>query len=779
MQMNVKRSLSLVMILVALFAALTVQVFAAEAEELTEEVAVVETLSAEELLETIEAIVAQYGISADMEDYEIANAIAMADSETLEATMAQMELIDASAAALSEEELSILEGSEAVAAYDRFDYVMELLYTPMLLATTLTLLDGGLTITDSVGTGAESNGTVTITAKGSFLSKKTNTITLINETSATATLSFDYTVSNADSHTLPANSGTYSVVLEPGASTSFSITSKALNGTVTLKMSNFSLVAASASSNVTFAYEETLGTVTVGGTAAANGDVITGDLSGMALAATPNTNVYFLGWTDESGKILSTDKEYTLIPTRDMTVTAVFADNSGSAAPWYKVGGEYLFGDLNDAVAMAQSVSNKRIVLMNNATLPAGSYTIPTGVTLLIPFDTDETLYTTKPASDTTKDSKGNLTWVKPTAFRTLTMAEGAHLTVDGAMSLSGKYRTGQASVQSGSPSGPTSFVQMEEGSSITVNGTLYAWGFITGEGTVLIKNGASVYELFQFMDWRGGDMSTGMKNEVFPVSQYYIQNIEVPMTIETGAKEYAYTSVTVTLLGDQGAAINFFGSSGAMFNLASGTVTKRYDGTTDRLVVELDGEMSISPLKMSLGIYNIDSASYNLGINSNITVKVNDGSTVTIAQNVALLPGSEIIIDEGAHCTIASGTKAYLYDADTWGTYCGSANKTFMPVPYAPGKVYTRTEADLVDAKIVVNGTADATLGAVYTTQGGADLCSEGNGVVRIDPGTETVTYQVIQAADPDDSTYVQIPITSAKLKNADGSYTDSTRGT
>ena len=513
-------------------------------------------------------------------------------------------------------------------------------------ATTLTLLDGALTVTDSVGTGSASGSTVTVTATGGTLTKTTNNITMTNESGATAMLSFGYSIDNADSHTFPAASGSYSAVLSAGQSVSFSITSPRFKGKVTLTMTNISLIEAAAASDVTYSFDGALGSVTAGGTAVANGDVQTVPLSGTALVATPNTGVYFLGWTDGSGRILSTAASYTLTPTQDMTVQAAFAQNNG--APWFKVGGEYLFDGLDDAVTMAQSVSNKIIVLMNNATLPAGDYTVPTGVTLLIPFDTAETLYTTKPASLTT--------YTVPTAYRTLTMAEGAHLTVDGDMSLSGKYRTGQASKESGSPSGPTSFVKMAEGSSITVNGTLYAWGFITGEGEVTVKNGASVYELFQFMDWRGGDQATAMKNEVFPVSQYYIQNIEVPMTIETGAKEYAYTSVTVTLLGDQAAAINFFGSSGAMFNLASGTVTKRYDGATDRLIVELNGEMSISPLKMSLGIYSINSASYNLGINSNISVLVNDGSTVTIAQNVALLPGSEIVIDEGAHCAVASG---------------------------------------------------------------------------------------------------------------------------
>ena len=631
-------------------------------------------------------------------------------------------------------------------------------------ATTLTLLDGRLTITDSVGTGGESGGAVTITATGGTFTKTENTITITNESAVTATLSFDYTVSNADSHTLPAASGTYTALLAAGESCSFSITSKRWGGTVTLTMKNITLTEAAATSNVTFEYDSNSGSVTVGGTAVADGDTMPIELSGAQLVATPKTGKTFLGWIDEDGKILSNSASYSLKPTGDLTVKAVFIDPVSDVA-WFLVNKTHLFNDLNAAGQASTTLTGeKTVVLMNNGVLSKndGGYTIPSEVTLLIPFDDNHTLYTTKPSSESS--------YTEPTAYRTLTLAEGANIIINGSLSLSAKIRTGSASKESSCPTGKVSFVKMEKGSNITVNGNLYVYGFITGSGTITANSTAIVYECFQFMDYRGGSQSTAMKNNVFPMSQYYVQNVEVPMTLKKGAKEFCFMSVTVTLLGEQTAAVPFIGTSNCMFILQSGYIVKKYDGSKDRLIVDSYGDLSLSNLTLKVSIQEIDSSKYILPINGNITVHSHSGN-ISINQSLAMLPGSEIIIDEGVTCTLNSGYKVIVYDADQWSNYCSSTDKVFAPVAYAPGRTYDRKEADLVDAKVVVNGTIDASAGYIYTTSGGANICSDGTGVIITKAGTETTTYQYRQK----DDTYDEITITPAKLKNADGGYVEN----
>ena len=211
------------------------------------------------------------------------------------------------------------------------------------------------------------------------------------------------------------------------------------------------------------------------------------------------------------------------------------------------------------------------------------------------------------------------------------------------------------------------------------------------------------------------------------------------------------------------------------MFNLTSGYVVKKYDTKTDRLIVEANGDVTFSSINMTVGTSSINSKNYDLPINSNLTVHVRSGK-ITMGQDLALLPGSKIIIDEGAEGVLKSGINMYVYDADEWGGYAGPGNKKLIPLTYAPGRTYTRAEKDLVDAEIIINGTVDASKGYVYTTAGGANVHSTGTGKAMIQPGTQTITYQLVQ-----NTGYTEIPLTSAKLKNADGSCmtTDYTSGT
>jgi len=436
---------------------------------------------------------------------------------------------------------------------------------------------------------------------------------------------------------------------------------------------------------------------------------------------------------------------------------------------YHTVSAAYLFDDLNAAAAYASANTTKNVVLMNSGTLPSGEYTIPSGVTLLIPFDSNNTLYTTQPVH-INKDS-----YTKPTAYRTLTLADGAKLTINGAMSVSGQHCWAAGGYGlGGSPTGPVGFVRMQGSSSnITVNngGTLYAYGFVTGSGSVVANSGATVYEMFQIQDFRGGSQSTDMQNEVFPLSQYYVQNVEVPLTIYYGASLKTVTTIYMSSSGFL-STINVIGTSGSLFSLSSGYVVKTYDGSNDKTLIDICGNATLSSVELKLGTSGINSSKFDLGIN-NFYIEIFSGNTLTINQDIAILPGSEVKIDSGATVTIASGKNVYVYDASEWGTYCfgskilasGNTNHKFIPVPYAPGKTYTRTDADLVDARLIVNGTLDATNGNLYTTQSGANICSDGGGVVKMSAGTQTVTYQFVQGTD-----YVSIPITPAKLKHGNG---------
>ncbi|MBQ8746651.1 MAG: phosphodiester glycosidase family protein, partial [Clostridia bacterium] len=780
-----KRILSVFLTVMMLLSVVPMQVFASDAHTHDEEAEVFAKYDA--ILAEIDTAVAASGAAAYMTDAQIARAALAMDANELDAFYGAVDAIKPLVRTLNADEIAWFNNKESVETFGRVYAALEQIRKPAATATSgsHTPVTGVRVDVSGATDNSLSGGTVTVTAKGSggFLgigaSAKTTTILVDNESGAAATVSFDWTATNMNQLTIDGtvrtgSSGSFSKLLAAGETFTITIVTGKNSTTNTLKMSNFAVTAAATSSNVTFDYDSASGSVTVNGTAVADGGTVEIPLEGATVTATANTGSAFLGWTDVSGNILSTSASFTLKPAADMTVKAAFA---AAGTAWFLVDNAYMVEGLAAAIAAAKST----IVILNNGTVSAGSYTIPAGITLLVPFDSANTLYTTTPKTTGT-------TYTAPTVYRTLTLASGAHITVNGAISLSSKVVAAAGGKNAGSPSGPVSMMKMEAGSSITVNSgaSLYAWGFITGSGSILAKSGSKVYECFQFEDYRGGSQTTDMKNEVFPLSQYYVQNIEVPLTLEAGATETSFTAITVSIIGEQTPSVSFIASSGAMFNLTSGTVTKRYDGATDRLIVEVNGSLSMSPITMKVSISSIKSADYILPINSNISLTVKSGSNISITQDISMLPGSEIIVEEGAVCTIGQGVKVQLYDADQWDTYCFGAptgtnmDVKFQAVKYAPGRTYTRTEADLVDAKVIVSGTIYATSGYLYTTAGGAAVTGTDTAVVYMKSAPATTAYQLRQAGNAAlgiaAETYDAIPMTSAKLMNADGTYLETT---
>ena len=593
-----------------------------------------------------------------------------------------------------------------------------------------------------------------------------STLTITNKKSTTATLSFDYSIEQNSGKiqvdgTEVSSGASFTKELAANESVKVYIESGSTSAATKITLTNVVLVS-DVNATATFVPAEN-GTYTVNGTPITEEYSNTqSSLNAYQVVATPADGYQFMGWYDvTNGKYINTAATAALFIESDCTITAKFASKT---AALFETGGQR-FDDLNKAVAYAQANSQSKITLASDGSI-SGNYTIPAGITLLIPFDAAGTLYTDAPAAiRTTPASK---------AFRTLTMSEGSSITVNGAISLGGRYFAAGGS-QQGRPVGDYGYIKMADNSSITVKngGKLYAWGFISGSGSILAESGAKVYEFYQIADFRGGSASSGMGHGVFPFSQYFVQNIEVPLTLNAGANEIVYSGV-YAMSTTYTTAINFIGDTG-MFKVESGSFTKDYDEKTDRLVFTVNGEAALNTLSLTLAGMDVNSASYVLPITNNITINIQSGN-VTINQDAALLAGVQVNIAEGAGLTVANGKNIYFYDSDEWNSdnfVCGPCK--FKSVAYAPGKVYNRSNNDLVDAKMDVNGSVTA-IGAIYTTAGGADICSSaGTGVYQQNgsPGTETVTYQYTQSGSS--VTAHEIPITAAKLHNADGTYTET----
>ena len=565
-----------------------------------------------------------------------------------------------------------------------------------------------------------------------------STLTITNKKSTTATLSFNYAIEKNDGTIQVDRSevtagGKFSKELAPEASIQVYIKSSSTSAATKITLTNVVLVS-DVNATATFVPAEN-GTYTVDGKRITEEYSHTqSSMTAYQVVATPAEGYRFKGWYDvDSGKCISTDAKTALNFDSNRTITARFISKELAL---FETGGQ-VFDDLNEAVSYAKANSQSKITLATDGSI-SGNYTIPAGITLLIPFDAAGTLYTDSPAAIRTAPAS------KP--FRTLTMSDGTSITVNGAISLGGRYYAAGGSEQ-GRTVGDYGYIKMADNSSITVKngGNLYAWGFISGSGSVLAESGAKVYEFYQIADFRGGSASSDMGNKVFPFSQYFVQNIEVPLTLNAGANEQVYSGV-YAMRSTHTTAINFIGDTG-MFKVESGSFTKDYDEKTDRLVFTVNGKAALNTLSLKLAGMSVNSASYVLPITNNITIDIQSGN-VTINQDAALLAGVEVNIAEGAGLTVANGKNIYFYDSDEWNSdnFVWGPCK-FKSVAYAPGKVYNRTNADLKDTKIDVNGSVTA-IGAIYTTKGGADICSSngtGKYIQQGTPGTETATYQCI----------------------------------
>ena len=591
-----------------------------------------------------------------------------------------------------------------------------------------------------------------------------STLTITNKKSTTATLSFDYSIEQNNGKIQVdgkevSSGASFTKELAANESVKVYIQSGSTSAATKITLTNVVLVS-DVNATATFVPAEN-GTYTVDGKRITEEYSNTqSSMTAYQVEATPADGYQFMGWYDvTNGKYINTAAKAALNIDSDCTITARFASKT---AALFETGGQR-FDDLGDAVSYAQANSQSKITLATDGSI-SGTYTIPAGITLLIPFDAAGTLYTDAPAAIRTTPAS------RP--FRTLTMSEGASITVNGAISLGGRYFAAAGS-QQGRPVGDYGYIKMADNSSITVKngGKLYAWGFISGSGSVLAESGATVYEFYQIADFRGGSASSGMGNGVFPFSQYFVQNIEVPLTLNAGANEQVYSGV-YAMSSTFTTAINFIGDNG-MFKVESGSFTKDYDEKTDRLVFTVNGEAALNTLSLKLASMSVNSASYVLPITNNITINIQSGN-VTINQDAALLAGVEVNIAEGAGLTVANGKNIYFYDSDEWNSdnFVWGPCK-FKSVAYAPGKTYNRSNNDLVDAKMDVNGSVTA-IGAIYTTKGGADICSSngtGKYIQQGTPGTATATYQY----NANGNNAVTIPITAAKLHNADGSYTET----
>lgn len=510
---------------------------------------------------------------------------------------------------------------------------------------------------------------------------------------------------------------------------------------------------------------------------------------GLPITVTPDPGYSFIGFINSSTNVI---QEYTngiLYPEKNnIAISPVFVRTGIDQV--YSVGNK-LFTSFQDAEEESRT-NNTVMIPLQDFVLPEGDYTLNSGAKLLIPLGESKAFVGNEP--DITFGS-----YTVPTAYRTITMASGANLIIQSGASVSLASKLSASMIGGGEwngcPTGPDGRINMLDGSKITVNsgGTLYSWGYIYGSGEVEANSGAKVYEALQIKDWCGSNVALNIRNYTQMFSQYYIQNIEVPLKLYNGAVDHLCTAIYGDLTNNAvllSSSLNGTDGNG-FFKQSNGYIIKDYIEDEDRIEYQMYGDVSLGTMTLSgwplLG--SIASNDSYLVITSNMTINVVDSHTFTVNQPVKMLPGAVINIENDSNMAVSSGKNLLLYDKYSWGNY--TATGRIYPVGYsvANGTTTMRDESDLVDAKIDINGTVTVN-GKVYTSPNGADITSsQGTGiyVVNTAPGNSSLTvYECVltentpeegETLNPYDLfTYTKTqaaPFSPAQLHNSGTSYT------
>lgn len=474
--------------------------------------------------------------------------------------------------------------------------------------------------------------------------------------------------------------------------------------------------------------------------------------------------------------------------------------------------GKY-FSTLEDALIYANNNPETTMTIrleVAEYTLSSGNYTLPAKATLLVPYKEGQ-------VPQTVIERTFNKAFVTPSKFSKLVFESGVHLDVLGTIEVGCKQSAyGQSDAANGAPTGPYGWLALSENSQIVVadGGVIRAWGFITGAGTIDVRRGGIVREQFQLLDFKGGTntknmcggltpLSNGTANnegDVFPLNQYFIQNVESRTTYHPGAILYCSTAwyMSMSLAADNIQLIGLRNKQSgesddvAMFLMDDEAdsedtwVCKYYDNATDRQIYEINNSASLGSFSITMSGYLFPTANFDLPITNNMTIRLRSGK-LDMTQDAVLLAGAQIQIDKQATFIVPSGIKLYVYDADQWDkfVFSGFYAQRVKYVPLRNGAPNARTEGGSKtvkpqDAAINVGGTMEIR-GAVYTTSSGANVYSSISdaGTIRFvgsdAPDEKSNVCQWNTSASPK---YVYQACPSVMLKNGDDTY-EPTAGT
>lgn len=560
-----------------------------------------------------------------------------------------------------------------------------------------------------------SSGVITVTAKEDDCDFKTQTVTVIVRNDSDCAISFLLSYSSTDSNMtcVKGNSSVASgtvVELAKAESLTFALAS----GTNSDKTSNVSRTGTITISNLVFVRDGSTQVTNfkagAHGSYTVNGEAVTADTSknlandqAFTLVPQPEEGYELYAWLTEK-RGLWFENSFLVTPGVTEMIQPIFK-RIGSAV--YSVGNSY-YVFLDTAIAAAGESGTVVLFASGTAFASNGSsefdITIPAGVTLLIPYDSAGTVSSSgdsiKGLSQAGVSSFIDTHGAHNKVFRTLILAPGAKITCKGTINVNGqrqiggqpytgtaagwygKLVLGTESTNATVPTTTTQFASIEKQLVIESGGKLRCYGYITGSGGVEVQSGGESRELLQICDWPGGGNATdweGHKTDDvkdstgFLLSQYYVQNIEAPLFVQGGATCVAEAVLSLSGI-DLEQSVDFIGSGKGLLQLQTGSQLVRiYDVAKDRVNYHCTGAFAIGNINVTIsngflgmGAVSINSKDYILPFPQNMSIYLKSGAEGSTSNDFSLLPGSELIVEEGAKLT-CTGT-IYLWDHGNWG---------------------------------------------------------------------------------------------------------------
>lgn len=394
---------------------------------------------------------------------------------------------------------------------------------------------------------------------------------------------------------------------------------------------------------------------------------------------------------------------------------------------------------LNDTAFASQEIAG---VLYNDVKFK----TVKTGVTLLLPFNENDTVGHIGAGEDGS-DNYNATAALTGTAklYKTLVIPEGIEVIVNGKLVVGAQTGKIDAGQKQNAVSGNYCEITLE-GTITLNNATLEVYGYIKGNGEIT-ANDSTVIENLYLSGWMGGKLSAiryigndkifagslvvegtlKIDNPTqFPFSQYELRSIQSRITTNKGSKLQGYCKIATGKVTEAGqnipaqineAYLTFISSdasnaSSGLFRLVGNNskIVKSMSG--DRVKFDLFGEIKDGYTSISVKVIkktvSMTSEIVFFPIDGRTDITLKNGATFTQSYMFKALPGATITVESGGIYNL-NGTLV-MYD------------KSFTDI-----STYPYPGASRGDAKLIVNGTMNVN-GAL-----GGNVTSNNAGAVAV----------------------------------------------